>query len=139
MFSPPHSLELAYLLRQALVWSWRLFPFAYAMVAVAIFIHGNAACKRRIVWFGVFLLFIFGLIVVLLTLLMGLSIHGQSSFYKSLIILGKELVSPDSIGSWPSYQFPTAIACYSILLFLVASCRLVAKGTLHDRKMKWFN
>ena len=122
MFSPPHSIELAYLVRQVLVWSWRLFPFVYAMVAIAIFIHGNATCKRRIVWYGVSLLFIFGLIVTLLTLLMDFSIHGQSSLYKSFVLLGKELVSPDAYSLWPSYQFPAAIVCYSILLFLAVTC-----------------
>jgi hypothetical protein len=122
MFSPPHNIELAYMLRQVLVWSWRIFPFVYAAVVAAIFIRGRSACGRRVVWFGVFLLIIFGALAALLTVLGGFSAHGNSTYLKSIVILGMELVAPDVFSPWPGNQFPAAIALYSVLVYLAISC-----------------
>ena len=122
MFSPPHSIEQAYLIRQALMWAWRLFPFIYAAAAVAIFMRGSRACKRRIAGFGIALAAMGAILVMLFTVVAGFAPHGESSLSKSLRLLAQELVAPGQLSPWPGYQFPMAIGCYAILIFIVATC-----------------
>lgn len=120
---PPHSPQLAAIIRHAVVVAWWLMPAIFLLCAAHFSRVGDRRGRKLLVRYAAAVLV--GLLVVATLSYVGggFATHGSRSLLNTLLSTGKCLFAPDLFCGWPEGQLIVVPTIYLLLTILVVSRR----------------